>query len=187
MNSQNLMVKAYARSLFQNSLTFNQSTISNKNLIKSSILIIGEELTLLRALFLNSLKLKIAFGNPTFPETQKLDILFSIFPGMSLLMHSFLEILAEKAQLDIISDICEEYHEILLKFHAVTKVKLHLANTLDESFGSYFLLALKKLTSSKEIVIQVIFNPKLLGGFIIEYNSKAVDVTFLHEINRFLH
>lgn len=186
MNNRNLMVKAYARSLFQNGLTFSQNNESNKKLILSNILIIGEELTLLRALFLNSVKLRCTFENPTFPETQKLDILFSLFPEMSLVMHSFLEILAEKSQLDLISNICEEYHDILFKFNAVTKVKLHLAGALDESFGGSFLLALKKLTSSKEIIIQAIFNSKLLGGFIIEYNSKAVNATFLYEISRHL-
>lgn len=186
MNNQNLIVKAYARSLFQNSLTFSQKKAENKKQIISNVVAVGEELTLIRALFLNSLKLKVAFENPTFPETQKIDILFSIFPGMSLIMHSFLEILAEKAQLDLISKVSEEYNEILSKFNAVTKVKLHLACGLDEYLGTSFLSAVKKLTASQEIVIKTIFNPKLLGGFIIEYNSKVVDATFLYEITKLL-
>jgi ATP synthase F1 delta subunit len=186
MNSKKLMVKAYARSLFQNSLTISRSNATNEKLLSSSVAIIGEELMLLRTLFLNSLKLRRAIKNPMFPEAHKLEIIFSIFPKMSLVMNSFLKILAEKGQLSILSDICEEYHEILFKFKAATIVKLHLANALEESFGSSFFFTLKKLVSSKEIIIQAVFNPKLLGGFIIEYNCKSLDATLLHEISTLL-
>jgi F0F1-type ATP synthase delta subunit len=33
--------------------------------------------------------------------------------------------------------------------------------------------------NSKEVLIDVSYNPKLLGGFILEYNSKSIDASVL--------
>ena len=183
MTEQNRSAKAYARALFKNGLALQNSEI---NTTESSLISLGEELVLIRALILNSLKLKALLTNPTFPDEKKVALLLNFFPKMSKIMCSFLRVLSERSQLKNIFIISEEYYKILSKFNATTTVTLILASPLEESLGPYLLTALKKLTTSKEVILKPIFSPKLLGGLIIEYNSKAIDASIANEIYKFI-
>jgi ATP synthase F1 delta subunit len=100
-------------------------------------------------------------------------------------MKSFLKILAERSHLSLIPSISDEYTRILLKFKNSTKVRLVIASILQESYGMLLLNTLKKLTSSTEIVLNVSYNPKLLGGLILEYNSTLIDASVLNEFSLF--
>ena len=175
--------KGYAQALFQSTFDIKKgSSISQKQ----NAIIIAEELSLIKALIFNSLKLKALLQNQTVLETKKVEVLLSFFPEMSNKMQAFLKVLAEKGQLKTILNICEEYQKILAKFNSVTNVKLSLAGSLDESYGSSFLIALKKLTGSKEVIVKPIFSPRALGGLVLEYNSKIINISIANEIRKLL-
>jgi F0F1-type ATP synthase delta subunit len=57
------------------------------------------------------------------PSNKKLDILLSIFPGLTVTMKSFLKVLTERTHLSLIPEISDEYTRILLKFQKCSKVK----------------------------------------------------------------
>jgi len=100
-------------------------------------------------------------------------------------MKSFLKVLTERSHLSLIPAISDEYSKILLKFKNTTKVKIITASTLQEGSGSLLLETLRKLTGSKEIILTLSYNPKLLGGIIIEYNSTSIDASILKEFSLF--
>ena len=102
-------------------------------------------------------------------------------------MHAFLKVLTEKGDLSLLPDISDQYNEILLKFKGSTTVKLITASTLEESYGLLLLNTLKKITNSKEILLNVVYNPQLLGGFILEYNSISTDASILKEFSLFFN
>ena len=140
---------------------------------------------LIRSVILASKKLEDYFKNPTYPEQQKLEILLNIFPGLTITMKSFLKVLTERSHLSLIPKVCDEYHTILSRFKNLTKVKLIIASPLDESFGPLLLNNLKKVTNSKDIILNIAFSNKLLGGLILEYNSVAIDASVLKEFSLF--
>ena len=190
------VVTTYAKSLFQNVQTLETSdvkeqfdiakmTFGDDNGFKPNVYIIGEELFILRATIQSSKKLKEFFNNPTYLEQQKLEILFSIFPGLTVITRSFLKVLTERSHLSLIPEISTEYTQLLLKAKKSTKVKLILANMLQESYGSLLLATLRKITDSKEIVLNASYSSKLLGGLIIEYKSTSIDATLLKEFGLF--
>ena len=195
MNSTKL-ITTYSKSLFEN--INNQSWDQSKNSFDvatvtsldqkssfSTVYIIGEELLLIRSTLVSSKKLEDFFKNPTYAEKQKLEVILNIFPGLTTTMKSFLKILAERSHLSLIPSISDEYTRILLKFKNSTKVRLVIASILQESYGMLLLNTLKKLTSSTEIVLNVSYNPKLLGGLILEYNSTLIDASVLNEFSLF--
>ena len=195
MNSTKL-ITTYSKSLFEN--INNQSLDQSKNSFDvatitsleqkslfSTVYIIGEELLLIRSTLVSSKKLEDFFKNPTYAEKQKLEVLLNIFPGLTVTMKSFLKILAERSHLSLLPSISDEYTRILLKFKNSTKVRLVIASILQESYGMLLLNTLKKLTSSTEIVLNVSYNPKLLGGLILEYNSTLIDASVLNEFSLF--
>lgn len=195
MNSTKL-ITTYSKSLFENinSQSLDQSknsfdvatitSLEQKSLF-STVYIIGEELLLIRSTLVSSKKLEDFFKNPTYAEKQKLEVLLNIFPGLTVTMKSFLKILAERSHLSLLPSISDEYTKILLKFKNSTKVRLVIASILQEGYGMLLLNTLKKLTSSTEVILNVSYNPKLLGGLILEYNSTLIDASVLNEFSLF--
>lgn len=195
MNSTKL-ITTYSKSLFENinnqswdqpKTSFDVAAVTSLDQKSSfsTVYIIGEELLLIRSTLVSSKKLEDFFKNPTYAEKQKLEVILNIFPGLTTTMKSFLKILAERSHLSLIPSISDEYTRILLKFKNSTKVRLVIASILQESYGMLLLNTLKKLTSSTEIVLNVSYNPKLLGGLILEYNSTLIDASVLNEFSLF--
>lgn len=190
------IVTTYSKSLFQNVNSLQlakkggpsvEVTSIDMKTFLPTVYIIGEELILIRSTLMSSKKLKDFFNNPTIAEQQKLDFLFSIFPGLTVTMKSFLKILKERSHLSLIPEICDEYTSILLKFKNSTQVKIIVASALQESYGPSLLKTLKELTSSKEVILNVSYDPKLLGGLIVEYNSTSIDASILREFSLFFN
>lgn len=188
------VVTTYAKSLFQNVKTAkvpdsNSFDVTKTNSAKfiPDVYIIGEELLLIRSTLVTSKKLKEFFNNPTYLEQQKLDVLLNILPGLTLTMKSFLKVLAERSHLSLLPEVTDEYTQILLKFKNSSIVKLITASSLQENYGSTLLKALKSLTNSSEVILTVSYNPKLLGGIVIEYKSTAIDASILKEFSLFFN
>ena len=192
-------VTTYAKSLFQNVNTANSSTSTKTSFevakitsndsktTTANVYIIGEELALIRAMLISSKKIKSFFENPTYSEQQKLSIILNIFPGLTPTLKSFLKILTERSNLSLIPEISDEYNRLLLKFKNSTKVKLITASSLEEGYGNLLLKKLKAVTGSSEVVLNVSYNPKLLGGLIVEYNSTSIDASVLKEFSLFFN
>jgi F-type H+-transporting ATPase subunit delta len=198
MSLNSKVVTTYSKSLFQNVKNFGSSKSENKSLEVTKIntnqqkfvpdvYIIGEELLLLRSTLITSKQLNSFFNNPTYPEIQKLDVLLNIFPGLTLTMKSFLKVLSERTHLALLPEIADEYSKLLLKFKNSAIVKLVTASSLQENYGELLLNSLKSLTNSNEIILNVSYNPKLLGGLIIEYKSIAIDASILKEFSLFFN
>ena len=195
MSFSKKVVTTYSKSLFQNTQKLENQEYININKITSlennsslpDVNLIGEELLLIRSLILSSKTMKDFFKNPTYPESQKLNILLSIFPGVTNSTKSFLKVLTERSHLSLIPEICNEYMEMLLKFRKSANVKILIATGLKESYGSLLLSTLRTLTNCKEILLNVFYNPKLLGGLVIEYNSMSIDASILKEFSLFFN
>jgi ATP synthase F1 delta subunit len=190
------VVTTYSKALFQNvnnvktnssktSFDVSKITSNDSKVVVPNVYIIGEELMLLSSALVSSKKIGQFFNNPTYAEKQKLNVLLTIFPGLSVTMKSFLEVLTERSHLALLPEICEEYTKLLLKFKNSTKVKIITASSLEERYGSLLLNKLQKLTGSSEVVLNISYNPKLLGGFVVEYNSTSIDASVLKEFSLF--
>jgi len=198
MSVNNKIVTTYAKSLFQNlknsktqestkDFKVSQITSSESKTLVPDLLILAEELLLIRAILISSKKLQSFFKNPTYSEQEKLNIILTLFPGLTVTMKSFLKVLKERNHLILLSEISEEFNRIILKFKQSTKVKIIVASPLEESIGSVVLNSLKKVTNSAEIILKTAYNPKILGGLVLEYNSVAVDASILKEFSLFFN
>ena len=190
------VVASYSKSLFQNvnnskaskeNFEVSKITSSDQKSFLPNVYIIGEELVLLSSTLLSSKKVKEFFENPTYAEQQKLNVLLNLFPGLTVTTKSFLKVLTERTHLSLLPEISEEYNKILLKVKNSTNVKIVVASSLQESYGPLLLKTLKSLTNSKEIILNLSYNPKLLGGLIVEYNSTSVDASILKEFSLFFN
>lgn len=190
------VVLSYAKSLFQNvnaskpsNDVFEVSNITTKetNTFVPNIYVIAEELLLLKSVLTSSQKMSNFFNNPTYEERQKLDVILNIFPGLTKTTKSFLKVLTERSHLSLIPEVSDEFTRLLLKFKNISNIRLIVASVLQDKSGSTLLSALKELTGSEEIILNVSYNPKLLGGLIVEYNSSAIDASILKEFSLFFN
>jgi ATP synthase F1 delta subunit len=198
MSFSTKIVTTYAKSLFQNvnnlqtkktEKDFKPSKITSadEKTVVPDIFILAEELVLIRAILISSKEVNSFFRNPTYLEQNKLDVILILFPGLTITMKSFLKVLKERNHLFLLPQISDEFNKIILKFKNCTKVKIITASPLEDTFGSLLLNSLKKVTNSKEIILNNAYNPKLLGGLILEYNSVAIDASVLKEFSLFFN
>lgn len=193
------VVTTYSKSLFLNIkelqssikveeyFNINKITSLDSNTVFPDVYLIGEELLLIRSLILSSKIMKDFFKNPTYPEQQKLNVILSIFPGLTVSTKSFLKVLTERSHLSLIPEVTDQYMELLLKFRNSVQVKLIIATSLEEDCGSLILTTLRKLTKCNDVLLKVFYNPKLLGGLVVEYNSMAIDASILKEFSLFFN
>ena len=196
MSINNRIVTTYTKSLFQ---SINSSDISKENFevssltstqtnsIQPNIYIIGEELALLKSILISSTKMNTFFNNPTYAEQQKLNVILSIFPGLTNTTKSFLKVLTERSHLCLLPEISDGFTKLVLKFKNTTNVKLVVASALQKNSGKLLLQKLKDVTNSTEIILNLSYNPKLLGGLILEYNSSSIDASILKEFSLFFN
>jgi ATP synthase F1 delta subunit len=168
---------------------FNIDNIISTTPVKVSpdIYLIGEELSLVRSLIISSKTINTFFKNPTYSEKQKYNTILTIFPGLSVPFKAFLKVLTERSHLSLIPEISEEYTATLVKFRNSINVKIFLASALKDNYGLLLLNSLRTLTNSKDIILTAFYNPKLLGGLVIEYNSKSIDASILKEFSLFFN
>jgi ATP synthase F1 delta subunit len=197
MSTTKKVISSYSKSLFQSisfrsklqeenifdiSSTFEKNQNNEKNETVKSI---AQELLLLKTVIYSSSKTREIFKSPVIPESQKENILLSIFPGLSLSLKSFLKVLSERNHLFFLPEITDDYTSLVEKYENVVHVKILTAGALDFSLGQDFLNILKKITKSSDILISLSFDPKLLGGFLLTYNSLAIDLTLFKEFSIF--
>eukprot|EP01039_Chlorochromonas_danica_P012068 gene12068-13708_t len=198
MSFNTKIVTTYAKSLFQNlkntkkqelekDFKLSKITSTDQKTLVPDLFVLAEELILIRAILISSKKLKNFFKNPTYSEQEKLDVILTLFPGLTITMKSFLKVLKERNHLLFIPEISDEFNKILLKFKQSTKVKIIVASPLEENIGLLVLSSLKKITTSTEVILKTAYNPKILGGLILEYNSVAVDASILKEFSLFFN
>lgn len=190
------VVTLYSKSLYQNIIEkseneknydffFITSAKSNEQNLLITRKILLEEFSLLKAFLTSSNKILSIYNDPTYSEKKKLETIFLIFPGLSFFMQSFLRILMERNHLFLIPEIADEFQDLILKNEKIFKINLVIASPLNKNFGPKLLENLKKLTQAKEIILQVIYEPKILGGLIVEYNFLSIDASIAKEFSLF--
>jgi len=147
--------------------------------------VLREEFSLIDGFFLLAENSQGIFKNPVYSENMKLTILTQVFPGFSSIMKSFLKLLTERNHLYLLPQISAEFEKFLTKAQDTIQIKLIIASPLPENFGTNLLKILKKITNGKQILLSVSYDPKILGGVIIEYNSIAIDASILKEFSFF--
>jgi F0F1-type ATP synthase delta subunit len=197
MSDSSQVAKIYAKSLFQDVTSSFLPPQKVQPFVPSSLLIleqevfkkepvnIGIELQLLSAFLGISKKIQGLFADPGCPEEKKLQTIFLLFPGLTLTTKAFLKILGERRDLSLLPQISEEFQEFLLSSKKMKKVGITVAASLPPDFGEILLSELKVFSKSTHILLKVNYNPKLLGGVIIESNSVALDLSVLKEVSTF--
>lgn len=94
---------------------------------------------------------------------------------VKLALHNFVAILGRNRELNKAEEIIRVFNEIWSKEHGEVTATLISARELGPTAREVVTNYLKEKTSAKKISLQEEVDKKLLGGFVLKYNSKVLD------------
>jgi len=90
-------------------------------------------------------------------------------------LKNFVAVLAKNLDWNKVREIIERFSEIWDKEHGELKAELVCARELGPTARETVLDYLKEKTSAKKISLTTELDAKLIGGFVLKYNSKVLD------------
>lgn len=151
---------------------------------------IANEFFLLNAFIYSSENSKQFFLQNSFNDELKEKILLKYFPGLSSLTKIFLGILFKKKHFSLFPEINESFQEDLQKIQQIIKLKVIVPFSISEkektTFSALFFQILKKYFHSHNFLISISYDPKILGGLIIQHENLLVDLSIRNQLKNLI-
>jgi len=98
---------------------------------------------------------------------------------------AFFDILLKKGREEFIPEIAKEFLDQYKEIKHITTVTLISATELSkEVLASIREKLLKSNLTDKKIDLQIKVDPKLIGGFVIEFDEKVYDASVMHQLEK---
>lgn len=189
----NYVLKQDQKSIFDPSLSLTFENLYEKNLFqvkeskdKIKLEKITDEIRFLNFFLTESDNFFNILKDPIYSSSKKIDLIYSALPGLHPLLKAFIKVLGEKNHLTLIPDIVEEYNKSLHNFLGIKYLTLVFGAIPSENQ----LIEIKKnlftLFQMNEVVLQLVFDSSLLGGFIIYENSRKFDFSLKGKLQKII-
>lgn len=118
-------------------------------------------------------------------NTSKKNIIESLFKEqLKAEFISFLMVLIDRKRIGIVETILEKYIELAYKVSSVTIANVTTAIPLSPDQHDVLKGKLKQMTSSEEVKLAITVEPELIGGFIIQVDSKVIDTSLKGQLKQ---
>lgn len=135
--------------------------------------------------FSSSEELKSSLSSPMISCESKKTILKNIFEKqLSSEFISFLMVLVDRNRIGIVETILEKYIELAYKVSAITIANVTTAIPFSPEQHDLLTTRLKKMTSAQEVKLAISVEPELIGGFVIQVDSKVVDTSLKGQLKQ---
>ena len=135
----------------------------------------GKQLNDLAKLFSEQEEYLVFLGSPSVELSERLKAIESALSGVvEQDVLSFIQLLAEKGRICCFNECVKEYNELLSNVNKVVKAIVKSAVALSEQKVLQIKDKLGAKTG-KNVVIEQVIDPSLLGGIIIETEGKIFD------------
>jgi len=144
-----------------------------------------DELAAIDRLFAENSELRAAFANPAITLEQKKEIMKGLVAkaGCSELVGNFLLLLVTKNRVAFLGQIVQTYEKLADEQSGVIRPVIRTAFPLDASQVAAIQSALEKQTG-KRVVPQVVVDPSLIGGVVIQIGDTAFDNSVKTQLKR---
>jgi F-type H+-transporting ATPase subunit delta len=124
--------------------------------------------------------------SPIVNASKKEDIINSLFNGKyDELTMAFLRILVNKGREAYLPEIADEFILQYKKMKHISSVRLTTATKLsDAAIQSIKDKLLASVDTEDNIELEVIIDPNLIGGFIVEFDDKLYDASVKHKLDK---
>lgn len=121
--------------------------------------------------------------SPVIPADKKLKVLETTFNGVHDRTVAFFRLLAEKRREAQLVIICEEFIRRYEDSKGIARAKVTSAIPLSEDILEKVRKYLKGAVQKEDIQLVNIVDEKTIGGMVIEYDNKLLDLSVARELN----
>ncbi|HEX9981523.1 MAG TPA: ATP synthase F1 subunit delta [Flavobacterium sp.] len=108
-------------------------------------------------------------------------VLLEIFDAANSLTKSLFRLLADNKRFDILPEIATEYNRLFEELNGVEVAKVTTAIPMDEEMESQVLAKIRTF-SDKNIVIENIVEPAIIGGFILRIGDRQYNASVANRL-----
>jgi F-type H+-transporting ATPase subunit delta len=130
--------------------------------------------------------LKGFLASPLIKTADKMKL----FKEISATLHyeerwnHLMELLIQKNREEFLDVILEEIDRLLLEHLNLSKVKIRIAHEIDDNLKDQLEEKISNLLNQR-IISDYAIDPQIIGGFIAETESRVIDASIRHNIERF--
>ncbi|WVQ83061.1 ATP synthase F1, delta subunit [Cryptococcus sp. DSM 104549] len=126
--------------------------------------------------------------NPTLSASERATVLSSIVPSSaSPILSNLLSVLSENGRLSAAPKVFADFHSLMAAYRGELEVVVTSAEALDSKTLSRLDKALKSTEVAKGKTLKVVnkVNPSVLGGLLVDFGDKTIDLSASSRVNRF--
>lgn len=194
MNDNSQLISSYSKVLFL--LAFQQQKkkkyLPISRLLRilkktdESISAIRQELFFFKSLLFSLSKLSNFLLNPTIKGVEKQKLLKDIFPGGSFIIRAFIRLLADNNHFSLFPKIIDEFEKFFQKKQQYSSLKIIISSSIKKESLIKLIKKLKIITNSQQLFINLSYEPKFFGGFIIQSEFFTFDLTILTRFKKLI-
>ena len=132
-----------------------------------------------------SVELMEYLNNPVVKQGAKHDILSKTLQSqINTETFKFLMVLVDRDRINVLNTIINNYLELVYEAASIKMIEVSTASEFTNSQKETLIQKLKGLTNAREIRLIVTIDPSLIGGFLIQTESKIIDFTVKNQLQQ---
>jgi len=123
-------------------------------------------------------------NSPLVPVADRMKVIETLSAKLNLCqsMQNTLKILAENRKLNLLAPICQQFMQIYQQKHNIAEIEVTTVIPLTSEQNEKLRQKLEAIFH-KNILINYIINPQIIGGLIIRYGTNFIDNSIQHKLN----
>jgi F-type H+-transporting ATPase subunit delta len=136
--------------------------------------------------FLNkSAELTEYLNNPLVSETAKREILTKTLESqINTETFKFLMVLVQRDRINLLNSIITNYLELVYETASIKMIEVSTAFAFTNLQKNTLIKKLKELTNAREIRLIITVDASLIGGFLIQTESKVIDFSIKNQLQK---
>ena len=124
-------------------------------------------------------------NNPIVSQNAKSNVLTKALKSqINGETFKFLMVLVNRDRINLLQSIIYNYLELVYQTASIKKVEVSTAYPFANLQKNTLIQKLKELTSAREIRLVITVDPSLIGGFLIQTESKIIDFTIKNQLQK---
>ena len=123
--------------------------------------------------------------NPVASDEAKRDVLTKTLESqIDAETFKFLMVLISRNRINLLSSVIATYLELVYEAASIKKIEVTTASAFTSAQKNTLIQKLKELTNAREIRLVITVDSTLIGGFLIQTESKVIDFSIKNQLQK---
>jgi F-type H+-transporting ATPase subunit delta len=124
-------------------------------------------------------------NNPLVSEDAKGEVLTKLLKSqINSETFKFLMVLVDRDRINLLKSVITNYLELVYETASIKTIEVVTAVEFSNAQKNTLIQKLKELTNAREIKLAITVDPNLIGGFLIQTESKVIDFTIKNQLQQ---